>query len=36
MRTVTAYIEFDSETNLYVGSVPGITGAHCIVLTEYQ
>lgn len=28
MRTVTAYIEFDSETNLYVGSVPGITGAH--------
>ena len=28
MRTVTAYIEFDSETNLYVGIVPGITGVH--------
>jgi predicted RNase H-like HicB family nuclease len=28
MRTVTAYIEFDPETNLYVGIVPGIPGAH--------
>ena len=28
MRTVTAYVEFDSETNLYVGIVPGIPGAH--------
>ena len=28
MRTVTAYIEFDPETNLYVGVVPGIRGAH--------
>jgi predicted RNase H-like HicB family nuclease len=28
MRTVTAYVEFDPETNLYVGVVPGIPGAH--------
>jgi predicted RNase H-like HicB family nuclease len=28
MKTVTAYIEFDPETNLYVGIVPGIPGAH--------
>jgi predicted RNase H-like HicB family nuclease len=28
MRTVTAYIEFDPETDLYVGIVPGIPGAH--------
>ncbi len=28
MRTLTAYIEFDPETNLYVGFVPGIPGAH--------
>jgi predicted RNase H-like HicB family nuclease len=28
MRTFTAYIEWDSETSLYVGIVPGITGAH--------
>lgn len=28
MRTVTAYVEFDPETNLYVGVVPGIRGAH--------
>lgn len=28
MRTFTAYIEFDPETNLYVGVIPGITGAH--------
>jgi predicted RNase H-like HicB family nuclease len=26
--TLTAYIEFDEETGLYVGSVPGIPGAH--------
>ncbi len=25
---LTAYIQFDSETRLYVGTVPGITGAH--------
>ena len=27
-RTFTAYIEWDPETKLYVGIVPGITGAH--------
>jgi predicted RNase H-like HicB family nuclease len=26
--TVTAYIEQDSETGLYIGIVPGLTGAH--------
>ncbi len=28
MKTFTAYVEWDSETNLYVGIVPGIPGAH--------
>jgi predicted RNase H-like HicB family nuclease len=28
MRTFTAYVEWDPETKLYVGSVPGIVGAH--------
>ncbi len=28
MRTFTAYVEFDPETELYVGVVPGIPGAH--------
>jgi predicted RNase H-like HicB family nuclease len=28
MKTFTAYVERDSETNLYVGIVPGIPGAH--------
>lgn len=28
MKTFAAYIEWDPETNLYVGVVPGITGAH--------
>ncbi len=28
MRTFTAYVEWDPETKLYVGSVPGIPGAH--------
>lgn len=28
MRAFTAYIEFDPDTNLYVGIVPGIPGAH--------
>ena len=28
MKTFTAYVEWDSETNLYVGIVPGIRGAH--------
>ena len=26
--TLTAYVEFDPETNLYVGTIPGIPGAH--------
>ena len=28
MRTFTAYVEFDPDTNLYVGTAPGIRGAH--------
>ena len=28
MTTQTAYIEYDEETRLYVGIVPGILGAH--------
>jgi predicted RNase H-like HicB family nuclease len=28
MRTVTAYIEWDPESKLFVGVVPGIPGAH--------
>jgi predicted RNase H-like HicB family nuclease len=28
MKTFMAYIEFDQETNLYVGIVPGVPGAH--------
>ena len=28
MTTFTAYIEFDEETKLYIGVVPGVTGAH--------
>jgi predicted RNase H-like HicB family nuclease len=28
MTTLTAYIEFDEETQLFVGVVPGIPGAH--------
>lgn len=28
MRTLTAYVEFDSDTQQYVGIVPGIPGAH--------
>jgi predicted RNase H-like HicB family nuclease len=28
MRTFTAYIEFDPETNLYVGTIPSVPGAH--------
>jgi predicted RNase H-like HicB family nuclease len=36
--TFTAYIEFDPETKLYVGIVPGIPGAHtqAATLTELQ
>jgi predicted RNase H-like HicB family nuclease len=28
MKTLTAYVEWDSETRLYVGMVPGVRGAH--------
>lgn len=28
MRIFAAYVKFDPETNLYVGIVPGIPGAH--------
>lgn len=28
MKTFVAYVAFDPETNLYVGIVPGIPGAH--------
>jgi len=28
MRTFSAYVEWDPETKLYVGTVPGIPGAH--------
>lgn len=27
-RTFTAYVEFDADTKLYVGTVPGLAGAH--------
>jgi len=28
MRSFVAYVEWDPETRLYVGIVPGIPGAH--------
>ncbi|MCK4244555.1 MAG: type II toxin-antitoxin system HicB family antitoxin [Candidatus Omnitrophica bacterium] len=28
MQTFTAYVEWDPETKLYVGFVPGLVGAH--------
>lgn len=28
MRTFTAYVEWDCETSLYVGVVPGVPGTH--------
>ena len=28
MRTFSAYVEWDPQTKLYVGVVPGIPGAH--------
>jgi len=28
MKTFAAYVEWDPETRLYVGTVPGIRGAH--------
>jgi predicted RNase H-like HicB family nuclease len=32
-RTFTAYIEFDPETNFYVGTIPGLPGGHSQGLT---
>ena len=28
MRTFSAYVEWDPEAKLYVGTVPGVAGAH--------
>ena len=28
MRTFSAYVEWDPEAKLYVGTVPGVPGAH--------
>lgn len=28
MKTFTAYIEWDSDTGLYAGTIPAVTGAH--------
>jgi len=28
VRNITAYVEFDSATQLFVGIVPGLPGAH--------
>ena len=38
MKTFTAYVEWDPESKLYVGIVPGIPGAHTqgITLDELQ
>jgi predicted RNase H-like HicB family nuclease len=37
-RTFTAYIEFDTEAGLYVGTIPGLAGAHSqgVTLDELQ
>ncbi len=36
MKTFTAIIEQDSDTNLYVGYVPGFAGAHSQGETLYE
>ncbi|MGD0922315.1 MAG: type II toxin-antitoxin system HicB family antitoxin [Terriglobia bacterium] len=28
MRTFSAYVEWDPDTELYIGTIPGIPGAH--------
>lgn len=28
MKTLTAYIEYDEQTKLYVGLIPGLPGVH--------
>ena len=32
-RNYTAYIEWDSESRMYIGNVPGIAGAHTFAET---
>jgi len=34
MRSFVSYIEYDPETRLYVGMVPGIPGAHTQAATH--
>jgi len=38
MKSFTAYVEWDPETRLYVGTIPGIQGAHSqgVSLDELQ
>jgi len=38
MKTFTAYIEYDAESNSYVGIIPGVSGAHSVgdTLDELQ
>lgn len=38
MKTFTAYIEYDAESQIYVGVVPGVPGAHSVgdTLDELQ
>jgi predicted RNase H-like HicB family nuclease len=38
MKTFAAYVEWDSESKLYVGIVPGVPGAHtqAVTLDELQ
>jgi predicted RNase H-like HicB family nuclease len=38
MKTFSAYVEWDSESKLYVGIVPGVPGAHtqAVTLDELQ
>jgi len=38
MRTFSAYVEWDPETQLYVGVIPGVAGAHSqgVTLDELQ
>lgn len=36
MKTFTAYVEFDPDTKLYVGIVPGLPGSLASQLTIYR
>ena len=33
VKTFTAYVEWDPETHLYVGIIPGVPGAHTQAVT---